>query len=79
MINQNYIPETRILDPPNVPCTHKQAKPANSIIRAYAPDKCFPHNKMVRSERDLEQTPEIDPNLEVPLLEAQIEAMFQGT
>ena len=37
-----------------------------------------PSQQIVRSEKDLEPTPEIDPNLETPLLEAQIEAMFRA-
>ena len=38
----------------------------------------FPHNKLSDAEKDLEPIPEIDPNLETPLLEAQIEAMFRA-
>ena len=37
-----------------------------------------PSQQIVRAEKDLEPTPEIDPNLETPLLEVQIEAMFRA-
>ena len=37
-----------------------------------------PSQQIVRAEKDLEPAPEIDPNLETPLLEAQIEAMFRA-
>ena len=37
-----------------------------------------PSQQIVKSEKDLEPVQEIDPNLETPLLEAQIEAMFRA-
>ena len=37
-----------------------------------------PSQQIVKAEKDFEPAPEIDPNLEIPLLEAQIEAMFRA-
>ena len=42
------------------------------------PLKNVPSQQIVRSQKDLEPVQEIDPNLETPLLEAQIEAMFRA-
>ena len=37
-----------------------------------------PSQELLESGRDLDPAPEIDPNLEVPIQEAQIEAMFRA-
>ena len=36
-----------------------------------------PSQEVIKAGRDLEPAPEIDPNLEVPIQEAQIEALFK--
>ena len=37
-----------------------------------------PSQEVTKAGRDLEPAPEIDPNLEVPIQEAQIEALFRA-
>ena len=37
-----------------------------------------PAQEVIKAGRDLEPAPEIDPNLEVPIQEAQIEALFRA-
>ena len=76
VINQNHVPGTRVSDPPNVPALINRT---NLPIEQLGPMPLInvPSQQMVRAGQDHEQTPEIDPNLEVPLLEAQIEAMFR--
>ena len=77
VINQNYIPGTRIPDPSNVPALIN--RPDMPIAQlGPMPMINAPSQQIMRTEKDLDQTPEIDPNLEVPLLEAQIEAMFRA-
>ena len=76
-INQNLVQETRISDPHNVPAlTSRSDMPIAQL--GPMPLINVPSQQIVRSEKDLEPTPEIDPNLETPLLEAQIEAMFRA-
>ena len=77
VINQNHIPGTRVPDPPNVSALINRP---NLPIAQLGPMPLInvPSQQIVRAEKDLEQTPEIDSNLEVPLLEAQIEAMFRA-
>ena len=38
----------------------------------------IPSQEVIKARRDLEPAPEIDPNLEVPIQEAQIEALFRA-
>ena len=77
VINQNHIPGTRIPDPPNVPALiNRPDLPIAQLVPI--PLINAPSQQIMRAEKDLDQTPEIDPNLEVPLLEAQIEAMFRA-
>ena len=77
LINQNLVQGTRISDPHNVPAlTSRSDMPIAQL--GPMPLMNDPSQQIVRSEKDLEPTPEIDPNLETPLLEAQIEAMFRA-
>ena len=76
VINQNLVQGTRLNDPPNVPALTTRL---NMPIAQLGPMPLMnaPPQQIVRSEKDLEPAPEIDPNLETLLLEAQIEAMFR--
>ena len=77
VINQNLVQGTRIYDPPNVPALTKRSDlPIEQL--GPMPLMNVPSQQIVRSEKDLEPVQEIDPNLETPLLEAQIEAMFRA-
>ena len=77
LINQNLVQGTRIPDPVNVPAlTSRSDMPTAQL--GPMPLMNVPSQQIVRSEKDLEPAPEIDPNLETPLLEAQIEAMFRA-
>ena len=77
LINQNLVQGTRISDPHNVPAlTSKSDMPIVQLDPM--PLMNVPSQQIVRSEKDFEPAPEIDPNLETPLLEAQIEAMFRA-
>ena len=77
LINQNLVQGARISDPNNVPTlTSRSDMPIVQL--GPMPLMNDPSQQIVRSEKDLEPTPEIDPNLETPLLEAQIEAMFRA-
>ena len=77
LINQNMAHGTRIPDPINVPTlTSRPDMPMAQL--GPMPLMNVPLQQSVRSEKDLEPAPEIDPNLETPLLEAQIEAMFRA-
>ena len=77
LINQNLVQGTRIPDPVNIPAlTSRSDMPMAQL--GPMPLMNVPSQQIVRSEKDLEPTPEIDPNLETPLHEAQIEAMFRA-
>ena len=77
LINQNLVQGTRISDPHNVPAlTSRSDMPIAQL--GPMPLMNVPSQQIVRSEKDLEPAPEIYPNLETPLLEAQIEAMFRA-
>ena len=77
LINQNLVQGTRIPDPVNIPgLTSRSDMPMAQF--GPMPLMNVPSQQIVRSEKDLEPTPEIDPNLETPLPEAQIEAMFRA-
>ena len=77
LINQNLVQGTRISDPHNVPAlTSRSDMPMTQL--GSMPLINVPSQQIVRSKKDLEPTPEIDPNLETPLLESQIEAMFRA-
>ena len=77
VINQNLVQGTRVYDPPNVPVlTTRSDIPIAQL--GPMPLMNVPSQQIVRAEKDLEPAPEIDPNLETPLLEAQIEAMFRA-
>ena len=77
LINQNLFQGTRISDPHNVPAlTSRSDMPMAQLGPMLLMN--VPSQQIDRSEKDLEPTPEIDPNLETPLLEAQIEAMFRA-
>ena len=77
VINQNLVQGTRVYDPPNVPApTNRSDIPIAQL--GPMPLMNVPSQQIVRSEKDLEPVQEIDPNLETPLLEAQIEAMFRA-
>ena len=77
LINQNLVQGTRISDPHNVPTlTSRSDMPITQL--GPMPLMNVPSQQIVSTEKDLEPTPEIDPNLETPLLEAQIEAMFRA-
>ena len=77
IINQNLVQGTRVYDPPNVPAlTNRSDIPISQL--GPMPLMNVPSQQIVRSEKDLEPIQEIDPNLETPLLEAQIEAMFRA-
>ena len=73
LINQNLVQGTRISDPA---LTSRSDMPIAQL--GPMPLMNVPSQQIVRSEKDLEPAPEIDPNLEMPLLEAQIEAMFRA-
>ena len=77
MINQNHTQGIRIPDPPNVPVINNRP---DMPIAQLGPMPLInaPPQQIMRTDKDLDQTPEIDPNLEVPLLEVQIEAMFRA-
>ena len=76
VINQNLVQGTRVYYPPNVPAlTNRSDIPIAQL--GPMPLMNVPSQQIVRSEKDLESVQEIDPNLETPLLEAQIEAMFR--
>ena len=77
LINQNLVQGTSISDPHNVPAlTSRSEMPMAQL--GPMPLMNVPSQQIVSAEKDLEPTPEIDPNLETPLLEAQIEAMFRA-
>ena len=76
LINQNLVQGTRISDPPNVPALTRSDMPIAQLDPM--PLMNVPPQPIDRSYKDLEPAPEIDPNLETPLLEAQIEAMFRA-
>ena len=77
LINLNLVQGTRIPDPVNIPAlTLRSDMPMAQL--GTMPLMNVPSQQIVRSEKGLEPTPEIDPNLETPLLEAQIEAMFRA-
>ena len=77
VINQNLVQGTRVYDPPNVPTlTNRSDIPIAQLCPM--PLMNVPSQQIVRSEKNLEPVQEIDPNLETPLLEAQIEAMFRA-
>ena len=63
LINQNLAQGTRIPDPVNVPALTSRS---DMPIAQLGPMPLM----NVRQEKDLEPAPEIDPNLETPLLEA---------
>ena len=76
-INPNLVQGTRIPDPVNIPAlTSRSDMPMAQL--GPMPLMNVPSQQIVRSEKGLEPSPEIDPNLETPLLEAQIEAMFRA-
>ena len=77
VINQNLAQEARVSDPPNVPTLTTRS---NMPIAPLGPMPMMnvPSKQIARSEKDIEPAPEIDPNLEVPLHEAQIESMFRA-
>ena len=77
VINQNLVSRTRVSDPSNVPALTGRS---NMPIAQLGPMPLIsvPSQQIVRSQEDLEPVPEIDPNLEVPLHEAQFEAMFRA-
>ena len=77
LINQNLVQGTRIPDPYNVPA-HNPKSDMPIAQLGPMPLMNVPSQQIVSAEKDLEPTPEIDPNLETPLLEAQIEAMFRA-
>ena len=69
VINQNLVQGTRVYDPPNVPAlTTRSDMPIAQL--GPMPLMNIPSQQIVRSGKDLEPAPEIDPNLETPLLEA---------
>ena len=77
VINQKMVQGTRVYDPPNVPAlTSRSDIPIAQL--GPMPLMNVPSQQIVRSDKDLEPVQEIDPNLETPLLEAQIEAMFRA-
>ena len=76
VINQNLVSRTRVSDPSNVPALGRSNMPIAQL--GPMPLISVPSQQIVRSQEDLEPVPEIDPNLEVPLHEAQIEAMFRA-
>ena len=77
LINQNLVQGTRIPDPVNVSAlTSRSDMPIAQL--GPMPLMNVPSQQIASAEKDLEPTPEIDPNLETPLLEAQIEAMFRA-
>ena len=77
VINQNLVQGTKVYDPPNVPAlTTRSDIPISQL--GPMPLMNVPSQQIVRAEKDLEPVPEIDPNMETPLLEAQIEAMFRA-
>ena len=77
VINQNLVQGTRIPDPLNIPAlTTRSDMPIAQL--GPMPLMNVPSQQIARSDKDLEPAPEIDPNLETPLLEAQIEAMFRA-
>ena len=77
VINQNLVQGNRVPDPPNVPAlTTRSDMPIAQL--GPMPLMNVPSQQIVRSDKDLEPAPEIDPNLDTPLLEAQIEAMFRA-
>ena len=77
IINQDLDQGASIPDPSNVPALSSRS---NMPIAQLGPMPLMdvPSQQIARPEKDLEPTPEIDPNLEVPLHEAQIEAMFRA-
>ena len=77
LINQNLVQGTRISDPHNVPALNSRSDMPIAQLGPM-PLMNVPSQQIVSAEKDLEPTPEIDPNLETPLLEAQIEAMFRA-
>ena len=77
VISQSLVQGTRVCDPPNVPALNTRSDMPIAQLGPM-PLMNVPSQLIVRSEKDLEPVPEIDPNLETPLLEAQIEAMFRA-
>ena len=77
LINQNLVQGTRIPDPVYVPALTSRSDMAIAQLGPM-PLMNIPSQQIVRSEKGLEPAPEIDPNLETPLLEVQIEVMFRA-
>ena len=76
--NQDLTQRSRITDP--VPKTFALTPRANMPSAPLWPIPLInaPSQELLKSGRDLDPAPEIDPNLEVPIQEAQIEAMFRA-
>ena len=76
-INQDPAQGASIPDPSNVPALSSRS---NMPIAHLGPMPLIdvPSQQIARPEKDLKATPEIDPNLEVPLHEAHIEALFRA-
>ena len=76
--NQDLTQRSRITDP--VPKTFALTPRANMPSGPLWPMPLInaPSQELLKSGRDLDPAPEIDPNLEVPIQEAQIEAMFRA-
>ena len=77
VISQNLVQGTRVYDPPSVPTLTPRSDMSIAQLGPI-PLMNVPSQQIVRSDKDHEPAPEIDPNLETPLLEAQIEAMFRA-
>ena len=77
VINQNLAQGARVSDLPNVPALTTRS---DMHIAQLGPMPLMnvPSQQIVRSGKDLKPATEIDPNMEVPLHEAQIEAMFRA-
>ena len=76
VINQDLTQRTRIPDPHNVPALPRSNLPIAQL--GPMPLINAPSQQISRPDRDLEPAPEVDPNMEAPLNEVQIEAMFRA-
>ena len=76
VITQVLAQRTRIPDPHNVPALSRSNLPIGQL--SPMPLINVQSQQISRPDRDLEPAPEVDPNMEAPLHEVQIEAMLRA-